>query len=122
MIKLATAVVLVLVVFQAGQAISTQLPPTCGGGMMFDSARTRPPSAYETPDLYFLNRDGTEKRRLTLAKPGEFSRTPSVSPDRQRVAFHGNRDGQAPGVYVMTCADGSVAQATSPEGAPAPIE
>lgn len=111
----------VLVVLQSGHAISAQSSPGCGGGIVFDSDRTQTPPVYQTPDVYFINSDGTGERRLTFSKPGEFSRTPSVSPDRQRILFHGNREAEGPGVYVMTCADGHVARVTSAAGAPGPV-
>lgn len=112
--KLATA--LILLVVQAAHGTLARSPAGCLGDIVFDSDRTQLPAVYRTPDLYSINSNGTSERQLTFSKPGEFSRTPSVSPDGQRVVFHGSRNGEGEGLYLMTCGDGRVTRLT-PTGA-----
>ena len=117
--KLATALILLLIPVDHGTL--AQSPAGCLGDLVFDSDRTQLPAVYRTPDLYSINRDGTGERQLTFSKPGEFSRTPSVSSDGQRVVFHGSRNGEGEGVYVMTCGNGLVTRLTSTGTSPAPF-
>jgi Tol biopolymer transport system component len=81
----------VFIVLQLTYGVQAQSPANCRG-IVFDADRTQIPPVYRMPDLYLVSSDGTRERQLTFAKPGEFSRTPSVSPDGQRVVFHGRRD------------------------------
>jgi TolB protein len=108
--RLGTACVLIVLQFTYG--VQAQSPESCRG-IVFDSDRTEIPPVYRMPDLYLVSSDGARERQLTFAKPGEFSRTPSVSPDGQRVVFHGRRDIDGAGLYMMTCADGQVTRVTA---------
>jgi TolB protein len=54
-------------------------------------------------DVYVMNVDGSEERRLTRNAARDLS--PAWSPDGRRIAFRSTRDGN-PQVYVMN-ADGS---------------
>jgi len=113
------ATVGVLIVLQFANGLPAQSPSSCRG-IVFDSDRTQSPPVYRTPDLYVIASDGTRERQLTFSKPGEFSRTPSVSPDGQRVVFHGRRENHGEGLYVMTCADGQVTRLTATGTSPGP--
>jgi Tol biopolymer transport system component len=44
-----------------------------------------------------------------------------VSPDGRRVVFHGSREGQGEGLYVMACDDGRITQLTATGTSPAPF-
>ncbi len=116
--KFATVLIL-LVVHAAHGALAQSLG--CVGNIMFDSDRTQLPAVYRTPDLYSINSDGTGEHQLTFSKAGEFSRTPSVSPDGQRVVFHGSRNGQGEGLYMMACGDGRITRLTATGTSPAPF-
>ena len=115
--RLGAAGVLILLQFACG--VPAQSPASCRG-IVFDSDRTQIPPVYRTPDLYLMASDGTRERQLTFSKPGEFSRTPSVSPDGRRVVFHGKREIGGEGVYVMTCADGQVTRVRATGTSPGP--
>lgn len=110
----------VLVVLHFAYAVPAQSLASCRGGIVFDSDRTQIPPVYRTPDLYLIASDGTRERQLTFSKPGEFSRTPSVSPDGQGVVFHGRRELEGEGLYVVTCAHGQVARVTATGTSPGP--
>jgi Tol biopolymer transport system component len=109
----------VLIVLQFAYGVPAQSPASCRG-IVFDSDRTQIPPVYRTPDLYLIASDGTGERQLTFSKPGEFSRTASISPDGQRVVFHGRREIDGEGLYVMTCADGQVTRVTATGTSPGP--
>ena len=111
MMKLATAAV--LVALQSSDALSAQSLRSCRGGIVFDSDRTQGPAVYQVPDVYLMNTEGIGERRLTFSNPGEFSRTPSVSRDGQRVVFQGKREPGGEGLFVLTCADAHVVRVTS---------
>lgn len=106
--KLGTAVV--LLVLQS--AYPAESPVSCRGVIVFDSDRTQIPAVYRTPDVYLINSDGTAERQLTFSRPDEFSRTPKVSPNGQRIVFHGRREIGGEGLYMMTCADGHITRLT----------
>ena len=110
----------VLLVLQSASGIPAQSLASCRGGIVFDSDRTQIPAVYRTPDVYLISSDGTGERQLTFSKPGEFSRTPRVSPDGQRVVFHGRREVDGEGLYMMTCADGHVMRLTATGTSPGP--
>ena len=59
-------------------------------------------------DIYVMDPDGSHVRQVTETPPGTGSRDGDWSPDRQKIAFMSNRDGD-PEVYVMA-ADGSDVQ------------
>ena len=82
-------------------------------------------------EIYVVNSDGSGERQLTFASVREdlssvdfirldpreqqelqervdFSRVPDLSPDGNRVVFHGNRLGEGQGIYVMNCGAGEV--------------
>ena len=105
-------VVAVLLVLQSASGVPAQSPASCRGGIVFDSDRTQIPAVYRTPDVYLISSDGTGERQLTFSKSGEFSRTPSVSPDGQRVVFQGSRQPGGEGLFVLTCADDRLARIT----------
>lgn len=116
--RLGTAGVLIVLYF--AHAVPAQSLASCRGGIVFDSDRTQIPPVYRTPDVYLIASDGTRERQLTFSKPGEFSRTPRVSPDGQRVVFHGRRELDGEGLYVVTCADGQVTRVTATGTSPGP--
>jgi TolB protein len=68
-----------------------------GSWLVFES------NANSFRDLYRVNRDGSDFRRLTDEANGSFE--PQVSPDGQRIVFASSRDGNAE-LYTML-ADGS---------------
>lgn len=105
--RLGTAAVLILVPYGA----PAQSPASCRG-IVFDSDRTQLPAVYRVRDVYLINSDGSGERRLTFSKPGEFSRTPSVSSDGQRVVFHGKRESDGEGLFVLTCGDDRLTRIT----------
>ena len=109
--RLGTTVVLFLL--QSAYGVPAQSPTSCRGGIVFDSDR-------RTLDVYWINSDGTGERQLTFSKPGEFSRTARVSPDGQRVVFHGRREIGGEGLYLMTCTDGHVTRLTATGTSPGP--
>ena len=117
--KLAT--VLICLVLQVAHDARAQSSAGCVGDIVFDSDRTQSPAVYRTPDLYSINIDGTGEHQLTFSKGAEFSRTPSVSPDGRRVVFHGSRNGEGQGLYVMACSDGRVTRLTTTGTSPAPF-
>lgn len=103
MSKLGAAVVLLLL-HSSGPAALAQSAADCRGRIVFDSERPGPRKA----DLYVVDSDGSAERQLTFAtQPEEFSRTPDLSPDGDRLIFQGNR-GQGWGLYVMHCSGGDV--------------
>ena len=59
-------------------------------------------------EIYVVDPDGSHVARLTDSPPGTGSRDAAWSPDRQKIAFVSNRDGDGE-VYVMA-ADGSDVQ------------
>jgi TolB protein len=69
-------------------------PSTLSGRIAFSAA---------TNDVYVVNADGSELRRLTRTRGWDFD--PTWSPDGRRIAFRSHRDGN-PEIYVMQ-ADGS---------------
>jgi Tol biopolymer transport system component len=102
----------VFVALQSGHAIFAQSPRSCRGGIVFDSDRTQVPAVYKVPDVYLINSDGSGERQLTFSKPGEFSRTPSVSRDGQGVVFQGRREPGGEGLFVLTCGDDHLTRVT----------
>lgn len=72
-----------------------------GSEIVFSSTRNYPAGA-EGTDLYVMNQDGTNVRRITDFGYAEY---PSWSPDGERIAFDGTI-GQESGLFVMG-ADGS---------------
>lgn len=121
--KLGAAVVAILLQ-SSGPAVLTLSAADCRGRIFFDSDRTEGNGYYVKPDLYFVDSDGSGERQLTFAaRPGEFSRTPDLSPDGKRLVFHGNREGEGRGLYVMNCSGGDAVrvvagQATAPAWSP----
>lgn len=61
-------------------------------------------------DLYRVDADSGEVRRLTTSEHGNFE--PQVSPDGQRIAFVSSRDGNAE-VYVMDAGGGAEERLTA---------
>ncbi len=59
-------------------------------------------------EIYVMDPDGSHVRQVTETPPGTGSRDAAWSPDRQKIAFMSNRDGDLE-VYVMA-ADGSDVQ------------
>jgi len=114
------ATVIFMLLQSTGPAVLAQSVTDCRGRIVFDSDRRQIPPVYRTPDLYLMASDGSRERQLTFSKPGEFSRTPSVSPDGQRIVFHGRRELDGEGLYVVTCADGHVTRVTATGTSPGP--
>jgi hypothetical protein len=72
-------------------------PPPAGMRIIFTSSRDG------NHDIYSMNPDGTDVRRLTTHPAADYA--PSVSPDGRTVVFVSERDGGNPEIYVMA-ADG----------------
>jgi Tol biopolymer transport system component len=82
-----------------------------GKQIAFHSSRDAAPSG--TPpvrgaDIYVMNADGTNVRRLTTSPGGRNTGNPAWSPDGRQIAFNSNRDGQPSDIYIyVMSADGS---------------
>lgn len=76
-----------------------------GGHIVFGSTRRSPSGAPMrlVGDIYVMEADGSDVRRLTHAPRGSYG--PAWSPDGRRIAFNSQRDGNSE-VYVMR-ADGT---------------
>ena len=118
-----SCILLVLAVAESQRAVGD-----CQGPIIFSSNRT---GALE---LYAIGSDGTGERRLTFAnlpddfepfdflallpeepyeeflKRVEYSQFPDLAPDGERILFQGNRLGEGPGLYVLTCGTGNIKQ------------
>ncbi len=71
--------------------------------ILFDGGESQ-----DSQQIYVMDPDGSNLQRLTEKQPGTVSRDAAWSPDRQKIAFTSNRDGD-PEIYVMA-ADGSDVQ------------
>lgn len=67
-------------------------------------------------EIWIVDRNGQNRRRLTSTPPGAWSRAPSWSPDGQWVAFISNQsdsiDNEHGEVYVVRVADGATERVT----------
>jgi len=78
-----------------------------GKQIVFQSNRDGSPEGWDGYDIYVMDADGSNIRRLTR-EPG-FDATPAWSPDGSRIAFMSSRDDKSRSeIYVMTV-DGSKA-------------
>jgi sulfatase modifying factor 1 len=89
------------------QPAVTQVPPTAtpllpmsgsGGGRIAYASFFR----NNTGDLYVMNADGTDLRRLTLGSAEDNK--PAWSPDGTQIAFYSNRQGRS-SIYIVDVAD-----------------
>lgn len=94
-------------VFETGK-IAFFSPPDNRWEVAFTSERDG------NPEIYVINADGTNPRRLTTNEA--LDGAPDWSPDGARIAFHTARDGNLE-IYVMN-ADGSGAQRLTDNAAP----
>ncbi len=94
-------------VFETGK-IAYFSPPDNRWEVAFTSERDG------NPEIYVINADGTNPRRLTTNDV--LDGAPAWSPDGSRIAFHSARDGNLE-IYVMN-ADGSGAQRLTDNPAP----
>jgi Tol biopolymer transport system component len=74
----------------------------------------RPGQDGASSDIYLMRADGSQKRPLTAAEPGEYNLEPVFSPNGKRIAF---TNSHRPGISVMR-ADGSRKQAVIPDPLP----
>jgi len=65
--------------------------------------------------IFVMNPDGSHVRQVTETPPGSGSRDGAWSPDRQKIAFMSNRDGD-PEVYVMAANGSDVQRLTNHRG------
>ena len=72
---------------------------------------------HEGEEIYSINPDGTEERRLTYSGDGKSSNIPQWSPDGTRIAFASNREDDTgwSSIYLMD-ADGNHDQRLTPVG------
>lgn len=75
------------------------------------AATAAPESANSNSDLYIMDADGGNRRRLT--KDGSRNTEPVFSPDGYRVSFVSDRDG-TPAIYLMNSDGGGAIQRISP--------
>jgi TolB protein len=73
--------------------------------------------AHQGEEIYSVNPDGTDERRLTYSGEGKNSNIPQWSPDGTQIAFASNRedDDSRSSVYVMD-ADGTNVRRLTPVG------
>ena len=94
-------------------ATNTGSPPRLVAGkderIAFDSRRDG------NFEIYVMNADGTDQRRLTHTPGGKESWLPAWSPDRRRISFSSNRDGNWQ-LYVMNTDGSNVARLTNTAG------
>lgn len=90
------------VIVPSNGTVAVSLDITCAGGL--ESGQILVASARgQRGEIYRMEADGSNPIRLTEDPWGSFA--PSVSPDRQRIAF-ARYDGSVGGIYVMN-GDGS---------------
>jgi TolB protein len=99
-----------------------------GGRIAFHSNRGAAPSG--TPlvrgsDIYVMDTDGSNVRRLTVTAPGRTTQNPAWSRDGQRLAFDSTRDGESLltdwEIYLMDADGTSIRRLTNdkkPDGHP----
>jgi len=80
--------------------------------MKFHSAQSG--QRQSSSDIYLMRADGTRKRPLTAAEPGEYNFEPAFSPNGKRIAF---TNSHRAGISVMRV-DGSHKQAVIPDPLP----
>ena len=66
-------------------------------------------------EIYVMNPDGSDPRRLTHTPNGKDSWLPAWSPDRRRISFSSNRDGTWQ-LYVMNSDGTNLSQLTNTAG------
>lgn len=73
-------------------------------------------SANGDEDIYIMDCDGTNLRRITYSSaPRITNRTPEWSPDKSRIVFQSNRDGEN-SLYLVDVASLEVQRLTKPGG------
>jgi TolB protein len=89
-------------------------PPQSPRGIAFVSVR---PPEHTGEEIYIINPDGTEERRLTYSGNGKNSNIPRWSPDGAQIAFASNREDDAgwSSIYLMD-ADGANVRRLTPVG------
>jgi tol-pal system beta propeller repeat protein TolB len=74
------------------------------------------PRAFRGADIYVMNLDGSQVRRLTTTPPGRTTQNPAWSPDGRQIAFASTRDGDSLStdwqLYVMAPDGAAVQQLT----------
>jgi len=110
-----------------GMAMETQPRYSPDGKQIaFHSNRDAKPAgapAVRGADIYVMNADGSNVRRLTTSPGGRNTGNRAWSPDGRQIAFNSNRDGQPGDIYIyVMSADGSamrqLTHSIKPDGHP----